>query len=282
MQTRAGLGITLALIGGLMISIDIPIIRLALSDPWLVMVFRGYGLAIILGLFLLFGRNLTETPPNPFDDLFWVEVGILYGVNSALFTFAVFNTSTANLVFILAFNPMIAALVSWWLIGEKPDRVTWIAIFMTIIGVGIIVSDGLQAGTWLGDLMALATAAVLAYSLVRTRQSGKDLSLSPALGGLVSGTFALPLVFVYSSYPGNISWLFVNAIIIVPVAGFTLALAPRFIPAPQVAMFFLLETVLAPIWVWMIFSEIPTNGTLIGGAIVLAAITGHSVWQLKK
>lgn len=280
LQRRTGLGITLALLGGLLISIDIPIIRLSDSDPWFYMVARGFGLAVVLGLAIRFGGKLTETPANPFDDKNFVEVGILFGISSVLFTLSVFNTSTSNLVFILAFNPMLAALFAWWLIGERPGLVTWLAILATMTGVIIIVSGGVETGNWFGDLTSLGAAVVLAFTLVRTRQSGKDLSLSGCLGGMVSGLFALPLAIMYSGLPGVPGWVVLNALILVPLAGYTLTLAPRYIPAPQVAIFFLLETVLAPIWVWLIFSEIPTDRTMIGGLIVLLAIAGHSIWQL--
>lgn len=282
LQRRTGLGIFLALSGGLLISIDIPIIRLADSDPWLFMVARGLGLFVILGLFLRYGRHLTDTPPNPFADPDWVLVGILYGICNILFTISVFNTSTANLVFILAFNPMIAACFAWWLIGERPSAITWAAIVLTMVGVAIIVGDGLQGGTWFGDLTALATAAFLALSLTCARRSGKDLSLTGCLGGLIAAFFALPMALLYSEAPGVPFWLFLNVLILAPLTGFTLTLAPRYIPAPQVAMFFLLETVLAPVWVWLIFSEIPSQNTLIGGGIVLFAIAGHSYFQLLK
>ncbi len=281
LQRRAALGISLALTGGLMISLDIPMIRLAQSDPWLVMLGRGLGLSLVLGIVLLFARGLTDTPKQPFRDRDWLEVGTLYGINIVLFSMAVFNTSTANLVFILAFNPMIAAILAWWLIGEKPSTVTWVAIFFTFAGVAIIVNDGLAGGTAIGDMLSLATAIGLAYALVRARQSGKDMSLSPALGGLVTCFFAVPMAFMYSNWPGSPGWLVANILVLVPIAGFTLSLAPRFIPAPQVAMFFVLETVLAPIWVWIIFSEVPSTQTLIGGLIVLSAIAGHSFWQLR-
>ena len=280
LQTRTGLGITLALLGGLLISIDIPVIRLAEGNPWVVMFMRGVGLSSVLGLVLIFGKDWTDTPKKPFDDRYWVEVGILYGVSSILFTLSVFNTSTANLVFILAFNPMIAALLAWWLIGEKPNLVTWIAIILTFTGVTIIVGDGLKGGTLFGDMTSLAAAFVLALSLTRARQSGKDLSLSGCLGGMITALFALPIMLKHFDLPGAPWWLVFNVFFLVPAAGFALSLAPRFIPAPQVAIFFVLETVLAPIWIWMIFAEIPSNNTLIGGAIVLTAIAGHSIWQL--
>ena len=73
-----------------------------------------------------------------------------------------------------------------------------------------------------------------------------------------------------------------NAAMLVPVAAFCLAMAPRYNPAPQVAIFYLLETVLAPVWVFLVFSEQVTQTTLIGGAIVLAGIAGHSLWQLRR
>lgn len=279
-QNNTGLGIMLALLGGLLISIDIPIIRLSQSDPWFYLVARGLGLACVLGLVMKFGKRFTQTPPNPFHDRDFVEIGILYGISSIFFTISVFNTSTANLVFILAFNPMLAALFGWWYIGERPNRITWIAILLTMVGVMIIVSDGLQSDNWFGDLTSLATAILLALSLVKARKSGKDLSLSGCLGGMISALFALPIAIAYSSFPGAPEWVVLNAFILVPLTGFALMLAPRYIPAPQVAIFYLLETVLAPIWVWIIFAEIPSDKTLTGGLIVLFAIAGHSFWQL--
>ncbi|MEO0329634.1 MAG: DMT family transporter [Pseudomonadota bacterium] len=279
-QTRVGLGILLALIGGLSISIDIPMIRLAEANPWVTMLMRGIGLSSVLGLILIFGRKYTDTPTNPFDDRNWVEIGVLFGLSSIFFTISVFHTSTANLVFILAFNPMLAALLSWWMFGERPDFVTWLAIVLTIVGITIIVAGGVDSGALFGNLTSLATAFLLALSITRSRQSGKDLSLSGCLGGMVTALFALPLAYANFEMPTYPMWLFINVFVLVPISGFSLTLAPRFIPAAQVAMFFLLETVLAPVWVWLIFAEIPTNATLIGGMIVLLTVAGHSFWQV--
>ena len=98
----------------------------------------------------------------------------------------------------------------------------------------------------------------------------------------MAGLFALPLMILNFKMPEAPWWLVFNVFVMVPLAGFALSLAPRFIPAPQVAMFFVLETVLAPVWVWLIFGEIPSDRTLIGGIIVLLAIAGHSYWELAK
>jgi drug/metabolite transporter (DMT)-like permease len=68
----------------------------------------------------------------------------------------------------------------------------------------------------------------------------------------------------------------------IPLAFFCLATGPRYLSAPEVGMFYLLETILAPIWVWLVFAETPTTQTLMGGAILIFALIGHSLWQMRS
>ena len=275
-------GIMLAAVGGLTISFDVPAIRLAGTDPYLTLCARGFALALIGFLVWLFAGRRRDMPTGLWRDRDFVNVGLIYGISNVCFTLAVFNTSTANLVFILAFNPMIAAILAWALIGERPAVVTWVALAITMAGVALIVGEGLNAGGGFGIAMSLACAATLALAITLTRKSGKNLSLSPALGGLMGGLLAIPFVYLYSSWPVMPQWLALDALLILPLASFTLALAPRYLPAPQSAMFYLIETALAPIWVWMIFTEVPSRGTVAGGALILVAILGHSWWQLRR
>lgn len=273
-------GVALGAFGGLVISFDIPVIRLAGSDPWMTLTVRGVCLAIALTLVWLVLRR-PGRHPGPLDRDF-LAVGTLYGISTIFFTLAVYTTTTANLVFILAFMSLIAALFAWAIIGERPRPATWLAIAATLLGVAIIVADGLQAGGRIGDLYALAAAGLLALALVLTRRSGKDMSLTPGLGGLVSALFAIGFALSVSEMPQAPQWLFVNGLVVVPLATFCLALAPRFIPAPHVAMFYLIETVLAPVWVWLIFNEEVPMATLVGGTIVIAAVTAHSIWNVRR
>jgi hypothetical protein len=76
-------------------------------------------------------------------------------------------------------------------------------------------------------------------------------------------------------------WLALNGLIVIPVAFWCLATGPKYISGPEVAMFYLLETILAPVWMWLIFSEAPTRLGLIGGAIIVTALVAHSLWQLS-
>ncbi|MGI9366148.1 MAG: DMT family transporter [Rhizobiaceae bacterium] len=275
-----GTGLSLAFIGGFALSLDIPLIRLAGSDPWTVMFVRGLGIAVVLAVYWRYFADRKHMPRDLLSDPDFLLVGALSGLNNVFFAMAVFNTSTANVVFILAFNAMLAALIAWPLTRERPSVATWLAIIATMIGVTIIVADGLGTGNLLGDAFALACAAMLALSLTLARRSGKNLSLSPGYGGVVSASFALPMMLWTGTPPTAPQWLVIDAFVVMPLAGITLWLAPRFISAPNVALFYLLETVLAPLWVWMVFQEIPSRNVFIGGTLVICAISGHGLWEL--
>jgi len=279
MTRNPATGVALGSLGGFALSFDIPMIRLSGADTWTTLAVRGGAIALAMFAVWLFTRR--RNAANPFADRDWLAVGTAWGIANILFTFAVFRTSTANLVFILAFNPMLAAMMSWAIIGERPAAATFAAIAATTLGVGVIVRGGLGGGSGAGDLLALGCAAAIAFSLVWSHRSGKDMSLAPGLGSLISAAVALPLAGGALAMPQEPAWLLANGFLVIPFASWCLALAPRFIAAEQVAMFYLLETVLAPVWVWLVFAETPPAATLAGGAIVLGAIALHSVWSLR-
>ena len=77
-------------------------------------------------------------------------------------------------------------------------------------------------------------------------------------------------------------WIIFNGAVVMPISFFCLATGPKYLSGPEVAMFYLLETVLAPVWVWLIFSEAPSRNALIGGTILIVALVAHSLWQLAE
>jgi drug/metabolite transporter (DMT)-like permease len=199
---------------------------------------------------------------------------------SMMFIFAVHHTKAANVVFIMALNPLFCALMAWLIFAERLPWQTWTAIAMAIVGVGIIVGDGVTNNTLFGDLLAIGVALCIAIAITAIRRSGKNLVTSLAAGSLLSALvasfFAAPLALPAESW----MWLALNGLIIVPLATALSALAPRYIPAPEAAMFFLLEAVLVPVWIYLIFKEAPTTNAMIGGTIVVGTLVGHSLWRL--
>jgi drug/metabolite transporter (DMT)-like permease len=280
-KTRQGL--MMALTGGLVLSFDIPLIRLADGDIWSVMTIRclGVGLAgfvIFIAARLLGIRDLTFDLSKPA-----IIASLLYAITSVSFIAAVFYTSTANVVFILAFTSMFAALLGWLLNNERPNRATLITIAVTVFGVGLIVWDGMSAGRWLGDILALFTSFFLALAITTTRKYDIDLRVNVLAANVVPALISAVFMFSNSgSFINAPQWSLVNGLIVIPVSFFCLAYAPRLLYGPVVAMAYLLETIFAPVWVWVMFAESPTTMTLIGGSIMLSAILAHAVWELRQ
>ncbi len=274
-------GLLLTAIGGLALSVDIPLVRLADGDIWSILSARSLAtvlatFVILVAMRLFSGRWPPLVPGRP-----GLLAGLLYGLSSVTFVLAVFNTSTANVVFIVAFNPMFGALLSWLFLKEKPQPVTLIAMLFMIFGVGLIVREGLSSGHVFGDAMALLSALVLAAAITVGRASRREMGFVPLLAAILPAALGLAQVLPTGLSIAQPGWIVFNGAIMMPVAFWCLATGPRYLSAPEVGMFYLLETVLAPIWVWLIFAETPAAMTLVGGAILVAAIAAHSVWMAR-
>lgn len=275
-------GLLFTAIGGLALTVDIPLIRLSNGDAWSILMLRT-GTTFLAALIMwAVWRSITPKAPQLLPGRAGAVVAALYGLGSITFITAVYNTSTANLVFILAFNTMFSALLSWVFLRERPRPATLVTMAAMIVGVLIIVSDSIGTGNLWGDLLALCSALLIASAITISRASGKDMGFTALVGVLLP--FLVAAVFVgQTGYRVDAPWWIIfNGAVVMPISFFCLANGPKYISGPEVAMFYLLETVLAPVWVWMIFSETPSRNSLIGGTILITALVCHSVWQLSE
>jgi len=275
-------GLLITGIGGLALTIDIPLIRLSGGDAWSILMLRG-GVTFLAALVTwAVWRSITPNAPKLIPGRLGFVVACLYGLGSITFITAVYNTTTANLVFILAFNTMFAALLSWLFLKEKLRLATLLAMAVMVLGILIIVADSIGTGNMFGDVMAACSAFLIASAITVSRASGRDMGFTALIG--VIFPFAIA-AFMVSQTGFNVEapwWIIFNGAVVTPLAFFCLAAGPRYISGPEVAMFYLLETVLAPVWMWMIFYEVPTRNSLIGGTILVMALVTHSLWQLHE
>ncbi|MDP3895724.1 MAG: DMT family transporter, partial [Mesorhizobium sp.] len=267
-------------IGGLALTVDIPLIRLSGGDAWSILLLRSTVTFAAAILIWAVWRAFSARAPALVPGRAGVAVATLYGLASITFIAAVYATSTANLVFILAFNTMFAALLSWIFLNERPRPATLVAMAVMIVGVLVIVGDSIGTGNLFGDLMALCSAFLIAAAITVSRASGRDMGFTALIGVAFPALVAVVMVSRTGFSVEAPWWIIFNGAVIMPISFFCLATGPRYISGPEVAMFYLLETVLAPIWVWMIFSEVPTTNSLIGGLILVVALVAHSIWQL--
>ncbi len=285
-------GLTLTFIGAMVITFDTPVLRLIDGPQWTVMFWRAALLSITVLAWWLVSRLLKRNAPPLINGKAGLVIILLYVTGNLTFITSVFNTSIANVVFILALTPLFAALMSFVWFRENLQPVTWAALMISLFGVSIIVWSGLKNDSIFGDLMAAATAMTMAMAFTITRKTGKDMSMSPIMVGAITAVISLVAsgtvardginVGVLNLRPEQSLWMLLNGMVIMPLSYSLLSLGPRYITASEVALFLLLETALAPVWVWLAVGEKVPVSTLIGGAIILTTLLVHSLYKLRR
>ena len=183
----------------------------------------------------------------------------------------------------IALAPMLSAIISFFFLKENPDKKTWIAIIITTLSVIYIFYDSLDAGDFLGNFLGLVCAMGLAVGAVIIR-SAKKISLVPSamIGKLIVTLIALLFVDQLKLKDGDIIIVPLMCIMCVAIPFVLVTLAPRYITAAEVNLFFLLETILGPLWVWFVIKEQPSFETIVGGSVIVITIGIHSILALKK
>ena len=276
-------GSLLAFVAVMFITPDSLFIRLSNVDTWGLVFYRGIipFFTVFLGMLIIYKLNFFKILlSSGYHGLIYVGT---FSITNITFVVSIQNTNVANTLVMIATAPMLSAILGAIFLKEPPDKKTWISIIITFLAIIYIFSDSLKLGNFYGDILGFITAIGLAIGAVTIR-SAKTKNLVPAavVGKLFVAIFAL--FFIESFVLENKDLIIVPLMCILCVAiPFVLVtIAPRFIPAAEVNLFFLLETIIGPIWVWLIIKEQPSIETLQGGAIIILTIAMHSFLKLKR
>ena len=276
-------GSLLAFVAVMFITPDSLFIRLSNVDTWGLVFYRG-----IIPFFTVFFGMLLIYKLNFFKMLFSSGYhGIIYvgtfSITNITFVVSIQNTNVANTLLMIATAPMISAILGAIFLKEPPDKKTWISIIVTFLAIIYIFFDSLKLGNFYGDILGFITAIGLAVGAVTIR-SAKNKNLVPAavVGKLFVATFALFFIESFALQNKDLIIVPLMCILCVAIPFVLVTIAPRFIPAAEVNLFFLLETIIGPIWVWLIIKEQPSIETLQGGAVVIVTIAMHSFLKLRN
>jgi drug/metabolite transporter (DMT)-like permease len=183
----------------------------------------------------------------------------------------------------IALAPMLSAILSFIFLKEVPEKKTWVAIFITTVSVVFIFYDALDTGDLLGNVLGLLTALGLAVGAVIIRSAKKiDLVPSAMFGKLLVALIAFYFADNLSLKGSDLTIVPLMCIMCVAIPFVLVTIAPRYITAAEVNLFFLLETILGPIWVWLVIKESPSLETIIGGGVIIVTIACHSALSLKE
>ena len=276
-------GSLLAFVAVMFITPDSLFIRLSDVDTWGLVFYRG-----IIPFFTVFLIMLIIYKLNFFKMLLSSGYhGLLYvatfSITNITFVVSIQNTNVANTLVMIATAPMLSAILGAIFLKEPPDKKTWVSIVVTFLAIIYIFFDSIKLGNFYGDILGFITAIGLAVGAVTIR-SAKSKNLVPAavVGKLFVATFALFFIESFVLENNDLIIVPLMCILCVAIPFVLVTIAPRFIPAAEVNLFFLLETIIGPIWVWLIIKEQPSIETLQGGIIIIVTIAIHSFLKLKN
>ena len=276
-------GSLLAFTAVMLITPDSLLIRLSNIETWGMLFYRGAipFAVVLIGLLIFYNKNFLNALFNVgYTGIFYT---ISFAICNITFLVSIQNTNVANTLVMVAMAPMISAILGGIFLKEVPDKKTWLAILITFFSAIYIFYDSIKFGNFFGDFMGLVTATGLAVNAVLVR-SAKDRDLLPSavLGKLCVAIFAFFFVESFDLVGNDIIYIPLMCVLCVAIPFVLVTIAPRFIPAEEVNLFFLLETIIGPIWVWMIIKEQPSMETVQGGIIIIITIAIHSFLKLKK
>ncbi|MDX1514710.1 MAG: DMT family transporter [Gammaproteobacteria bacterium] len=280
---RRTLGIVMVLAGGVCLSTGGVLLRhVEAAGGWQILFYRGLFFSLTLALFLALRHR--ERTIELFRSMgkAGLFIGSILGVASVFYIFGILSTTVANVVFIISASPLITAVLARIILGERAGLATWVAMLAALAGVALMVGDGLMGGGLFGVLCALAVALGFAGMLITLRRN-PTVNMMPALclGGAITATIAAVMAPDLAVSGRDMLICFILGTGQFGAGFILITLGARYVPAAETALLSLTETVLAPLWVWMAVNETPSLLTLVGGAIVIAAVSVRAVFSAR-
>jgi len=277
-------GTLLAFTAIMFITPDSLLIRLSSVESWNLIFYRG-----LIPFFVVFIGLLIVQKNKIFYSIIengWHGAAYIctFIVTNILFVISIENTNVANTLIMVSLAPMLSALISFVFLKEYPDKKTWLAISITTLAVIYIFIDSFEKGDVKGNVYGFICAIGLAAGAVIIRSGKKNANLIPSAmtAKLIIAIICLFFIDDLTIKGNDLLIIPLMCVFCVAIPFVLITLAPRYITAAEVNLFFLLETVFGPLWVWFVIKEQPSLETIIGGVVIILTIATHSFLALKK
>jgi drug/metabolite transporter (DMT)-like permease len=275
-------GLLIAFFGVLVLTPEGILVKLAYSDSFTILFWRGLFLTLSILIILLISYRSSALNQIKSIGKEGLLIGCLTGFGGSTFILAIHYTTLAKTLVIISASPIMVALVSFILLGEKPRLLTWIAMLIVFSGIYIVMSGDTSGLNLKGSLFALAsvTSGGFAFTLLRKY---KDVNMVPAMA--INGLFItfVGLVFADSLILSSQAMVYiVISSVLVAISFSLITIAPRYIPAPEVAIFFPMGTVIGTVLAWLILKEELSSTAVIGGIVVIVTLFIHSIYSARQ
>ncbi len=281
-------GVTLVLTAGVFWSFAGLAVRLIEdANEWQILFFRSVSLIAFLSLYFIVIRRRKTI--QVFKECGWAGffAGLALGTAFCAWIHALTHTTVANALFLLSTSPFFAALLGWWILGEKVSVALFWFIALAIFGVAIMVMEGYQLGTLFGTIMGVTAAIGFGLFAVLLRK-GRSSDLVPAVfwagfwAIVISGTVIFFSSARFEITANDMLYCALMGVFQVGMGLIIFTRGARYLPAAEITLLSLTEIVLGPLWVWLVIGEVPGLLTVIGGFVVLSSIAGQAFYTIRS
>lgn len=207
----------------------------------------------------------------------------MMAISNIFFITAVKTTIVANVVIIFSTSALFSSLIAYLLYKEKMTRNIFYASFFMFIGLFIIFSDELSFGSMEGNIYALLCTILFSVSFVLlSKYKEMDRVVLTALSGVALSVITYFLSDDLKIDTTNLLIVMSMGLVISSISRVLIGNGAKYISASEVSLLMLIETIMAPIWVWIFLNEIPSSNTYIGGSIIILTLIVNSLYTLKK
>ena len=281
-------GVTLVLLAGCCWSIAGLLVRLIDdANEWQILFYRSLTLIVVLLAYIALRNHGALIPAFRAAGRQGALAGAFLGVAFTCWIFAMTHTTIANALFVLSCAPFLAALLARIVLGERVRRITLVCMSVSMCGIAIMVVEGIALGTLWGNLFALGAACGFASFSVALRV-GRAVDMTPAVcwagiwSGLVAGVVLLLSARGFALSVHDFALCALMGSVQVGLGLILYTIGSRQVPAAELTLLSLTEVVLGPILVWVGVNEVPSPYTLLGGAIVLGALTAQALSGIRR
>jgi len=276
-------GYILCLLAGFCLSFGGPLIReFEGASPWQILFWRSlfFVLAIVTFLLLVYKKQAFSIIKK--SGFFGILGGVFLSTSFVGYVFAITETTIANVVFIISSQTLFLAVFAYFFLKEKISLRSFVAIILAISGVVLMLGDSISGGSLIGNLAALLIPVNFSILVIIIRKH-PDLDMVPAI--FYSGILSTVYGFILSeSLTLSYKDLGLSFLLGVPQLAFGfifVTIGSRTTPAATVGLLMLTESIFAPIWGWLFFSEMPPTSVFIAGAMIITAVVIRSFEKTK-
>lgn len=277
-------GNLIGILGGIILSTDSVFIRLmSIDNSWMIVMLRGlfmWGLVVLVYLLWPKSRAVLGVPwitrQNALPTLFFC-------IASACFVNALNRGSIATVLVIISSTPFVSAIISRLFFGTKIDKALLLAAIAGMLGVAIVMTGRSEGHDPMANYFALATAVSMALAFIFASKVENGTVGLPSIGGVLAS--ACVVAFTGGGVLHGVPllthmqwlWLAIEGAIIMPLAMGLISLSTRFVSPVNAGLFLLLETALAPLWIYLFLHEAPTPQAIVGGCIIVLAVVSQTL-----